>query len=244
MMNGVQVLRGLDVLRDVERGRVPATVARRDKLIELRRQALAIVREDKLLASRACWRVAALQGEPGADGWLELDGGRLQAPRLVPASGRLTGVACAVATLGAAITARIDALFAARQVSLALALDGVANELLFALSRRVQDRISLSLARQGLGVAGELRAGDPGLQLDAHSAVLALAGASAIDVRLTSTQMMSPPKSTSIVQGVGQDLPHQTWSRCDECHSRERCALIKDPAYGTAVLPSGSQAST
>ncbi len=112
MMNGVQVLRGLDVLRDVERGRVPATVARRDKLIELRRQALAIVREDKLLASRACWRVAALQGEPGADGWLELDGGRLQAPRLVPASGRLTGVACAVATLGAAITARIDALFA------------------------------------------------------------------------------------------------------------------------------------
>jgi len=204
---------------------------------------LSIVRDDDLLATRACWRVAPLRRDPDADGWLDLEGGRLHAPWLVPASGRLTGVACAVLTLGAALTQRIDALFAARQASLALALDGVANELLFALSRRVQDRIAATLARQGLGVAGELRAGDPGLDLDSHPTVLELAGASAIDVRLTSTLMLNPTKSTSIVQGVGLDLPLQTWSRCDGCRRRERCALVNDPAYRSAPAASALQAA-
>jgi hypothetical protein len=240
----VKVMRGIDVLRDVEQGRVPAAVSRRDRLVELRRRALSIVRDDDLLATRACWRIAPLRREPDAAGWLELDGGRLHAPWLVPASGRLTGVACAVLTLGAAVTQRIDALFAARQASLALALDGVANELLFALSRRVQDRMLADARRQGLGVAGELRAGDPGLDLDSHPTVLELAGAAAIDVRLTSTLMLNPTKSTSIVQGVGVDLPPQTWSRCDSCRTRDRCALVKDPAYRSAPTPSALPAAT
>jgi hypothetical protein len=239
----MQSMRGIDVVRDVELGRVPAAVARRDKLVELRRRALAMVRDDELLATRACWRVAALRREPDAAGWLELDGGRLHAPWLVPASGRLTGVVCAVLTIGAAVTQRIDALFAVRQASLALALDGVANELLFALSRRVQDRMLADARRQGLTVAGELRAGDPGLDLDAHPAVLELAGAAAIDVRLTSTLMLNPIKSTSIVQGVGVDLPRQTWSRCDACSRRDRCALVKDPAYRAAAASSALQAA-
>jgi hypothetical protein len=240
----VQVIRCIDVLGDVERSRVPASAARRDKLVALRQRALSIVRDDGLLAARACWRVAALRREPDASGWLDLDGGRLRAPWLVPTSGRLTGVACAVLTLGAAITQRIDALFAARQASLAMALDGVANELLFALSRRVQDRMAATLARQGLSVAGELRAGDPGLDLDAHPVVLELAGASAIDVSLTSTLMMNPTKSTSIVQGVGRDLPRQAWSRCDGCRSRERCALIQDPAYRRGADAAAPQEAT
>ena len=73
-------------------------------------------------------------------------------------------------------------------------------------------------------LTGELRAGDPGLALKAQQVVLYLAGAEQIGVRLTSTLMMNPTKSTSIVQGVGLDLPPQAWSRCDSCRSRERCA--------------------
>jgi hypothetical protein len=79
-------------------------------------------------------------------------------------------------------------------------------------------------------VAGELRAGDPGLQLQAQQTVLQLAGAADIGLSLTSTMMMNPTKSTSIVQGVGLALPAQTWSRCDHCRSRERCNLVKDAA--------------
>jgi len=125
---------------------------------------------------------------------------------------------------------RVAALFAERRASLAVALDGVANELLWALSRRVQDRLLAAMRRHGLCVAGELRAGDPGLALKAQQVVLDLAGAQRIGVSLTTTLMMNPTKSTSIVQGVGLNLPVQTWSRCDSCRSRDRCALMKDAA--------------
>ncbi|MDE1950499.1 MAG: hypothetical protein KGI35_17915, partial [Burkholderiales bacterium] len=124
----------------------------------------------------------------------------------------------------------VGTLFAQRRASLAVMLDSLGNELLFALSRRVQDRILGEARRQGLTVAGELRAGDPGLQLQAQRTVLQLAGAADIGINLTPTLMMQPAKSTSIVQGVGRSLPVQTWSRCDHCRSRERCSVAKGTA--------------
>ncbi|MFO1216981.1 MAG: hypothetical protein U1E89_01215 [Burkholderiaceae bacterium] len=227
---GPRLIEGLDVLADVAAAGVPGAVARRDKLIARRDEALAMIRADGLLAARACWRVAALRGEPGSGGVLDLDGGRLEAPWLVPASGQLTGVACAVATLGPALEARVASLFAERRVSLAMALDGLANELLVALVRRVQDRMFAALRRRGLCMAGELRAGDPGLALQAQRTVLALAGAEAIGVTLTGTLMMNPTKTTSLVQAVGYDLPRESWSRCDACRFRERCTLAAQTA--------------
>jgi hypothetical protein len=218
----------VDVLREVERGRVPSAIARRERLVALRAEAIAMVRDDALLQARASWRIVPLEGEPGAAGRLCIDGRFIDAPWLVPDAGRLSGVACAVATIGDALEHRVGELFAQRRASLAVALDGLGNELLFALSRRVQDRMLAQAQREGLTVAGELRAGDPGLQLSAQETVLDLAGAADVGVALTRTMMMNPTKSTSIVQGVGHDLPVQRWSRCDHCASRARCALVKD----------------
>ena len=56
----------------------------------------------------------------------------------------------------------------------ATALDALGNELLFEVSRRAQDRLHADAVRRGLSLAGELRAGDPGLALDAQPAVLQL----------------------------------------------------------------------
>lgn len=222
---GTHRIEGYDVLGQVARSPVPARIARREKLVALREEAMALVRAESLVEARGIWRMALLEGEPGAAGWLCVDGEHLDAPWLVPESGRLTAVACAVLTIGPAIDERIRTLFDARQASLALALDGVANEMVFALSRRVQDHLLATVRRDGLTVAGELRAGDPGLALQAQSTVLKLAGAAAIGVDLTSTLMMRPTKSASIVQGVGVDLPAAKWARCDTCRSRDRCTL-------------------
>ena len=78
--------------------------------------------------------------EPPSD-VLRAGGEALDALRLVPESGQLTAVGVGVCTLGPALEQRASALFAERRMSLALALDKLGNELLFALSRRVQDRI-------------------------------------------------------------------------------------------------------
>jgi len=218
-------LQGIDVLRDVRSRGVPPAAARRPLWRALRDDALELVAAEALADARAVWRFVALDREPGRDGTLCVDGRRLDAPRLVPESGRLMAVACAVCTIGDALEAKVGALFADRRASLAVALDGVGNELLFALSRRVQDRMLAAARRRGLTIAGELRAGDPGLALQAQRTVLELAGATEIGVDVTRAMMMRPTKSTSIVQGVGVALPAQSWSRCDDCRSRARCEL-------------------
>ena len=128
-----------------------------------------------LLNAAFCYRIVPLD-EPPSD-VLRAGGETLDAVRLVPETGQLTAVAVGVCTLGPALEQRATALFAERRMSLALALDELGNGILFALSRRVQDRIVIEARKQQLTAAGELRAGDPGLPLQAQAAVQRLAGA-------------------------------------------------------------------
>ena len=161
----------------------------------------------------------------------------IEAPWLLPASGTLTALACAVCTIGPALEQRVRTLFEQRQAALATALDALGNELLFEVSRRAQDRLHADAVRRGLSLAGELRAGDPGLALDAQHAVLQLAWADTIGVTLGAGLLMHPLKSTSFVIGAGIDLPATAWSRCDSCRSRDKCALQvrSAPAVAAAV---------
>jgi hypothetical protein len=150
-------------------------------------------------------------------------GESFHAPRLLPPSGELTGLAFGVCTLGPALERRVSALFAERLVSLALALDTLGNQILMEATRRLQDRILADIAKRGLTMAGELRAGDPGLALEAQPAVLRLAAADRIGVTMTETLALNPLKSASVVYGVGHDLPPANWSRCDECRWHTKC---------------------
>lgn len=194
----------------------------------LRGEALALARAEALVDARASYRIVPLTMAEG--GRLCLDGETLEAPWLLPASGTLTAVACAVCTLGGMLERRVSDLFVERRAALAVALDALANELLFVLSRQVQDRILAEARKAGLTMAGELRAGDPGLALAAQGTVLRLADGAAIGVRVTSGGMMHPVKSTSLVQGVGLALPAASWSRCEHCPSRARCAVATQAA--------------
>jgi hypothetical protein len=152
--------------------------------------------------------------------------------RLVPESGQLTAIAAAVCTLGPALERRTTALFAERRTSLALALDGVGNELAFVLSRLLQDRILAEARKRQLSAAGELRAGDPGLPLAAQAAVLRLAEADSIGVSVSRGQLLQPLKSMSMVLGIGIGLPPALWSRCDACPSLTKCRMS-----GRAAVP-------
>lgn len=195
----------------------------------MRREAFDLVKRESLVDPAYSYRIVPLEGLTA--GILLAEGERLEAPRLLPPSGELTAVACGVATLGTALEQRVTALFAERCVSLALALNDLGNELLFAATRRAQDRMLSEVRRRGLSMAGELRAGDPGLALEAQAAVLRLARAGRIGVRLGRGLMMHPAKSTSMLLGVGLDLPRAHWSRCDDCPSRSRCAVARADSH-------------
>lgn len=188
-----------------------------------REAAVAMVREEGLLAAAVTWRIVALDGLAG--GVLRAGGESFEAPRLLPDSGTLTALACGVATLGPALEQRASGLFAERRAALALALDELGNALLFEASRRLQDRMLAETRRRGLTMAGELRPGDPGLALAAQGPLLRLADAAAIGVTLSSGHALWPLKSTTMLLGVGIDLPAANWSRCDDCPNASRCRL-------------------
>jgi len=156
---------------------------------------------------------------------IDVGGAALDAPVLAAEIGELKAVAVAACTLGSALQDRISALFATRRRSLALALDTVANELLFRLADRAFATIRREARRAGLGIGIEASPGDPGVPLDQQASVLALADAARIGMHATGAGMLSPMKSLSFLVALGPNLRRRaTQGRCNCCPSRDRCA--------------------
>ncbi len=193
-----------------------------------RARALDLARAEGFGHAVITHRLVPLDGPAGAV--LVAGGEAFHAPRLLPESGDLTGLAFGAATLGPGLPERVSALFAERQMSLALALDAIGNLMLLEASRRLQDAVIAGVRRAGLTMAGELRPGDPGLALEAQPAVVRLAGGEAIRLTVTRSLALNPPKSATVVYGVGRDLPAVSWSRCDDCRSRPTCRVVRDAA--------------
>jgi hypothetical protein len=200
----------------------------------LRRDALALIESEALVHASYSYAIVPLDKVDGDT--IHAGGETLTAPMLLPQSGELTALGVGVCTLGPQVEARTTSLFAQRKGSLALALDWVASEMLFALGRRMQDRMLADTLKQGLSMAGELRAGDPGLDISEQAAVLRLAQADRIGVALFKGHLMTPLKSTSTVLGIGKNLPAVSWSRCDDCRSKPKCRLaLRAQAVAQAV---------
>lgn len=213
----------LNLLRSVAATPMPGRPSALRK--RMRRDALALAESEDLGEVAWSYRIVPLEQPVGQT--LRLEGETLHAPWLLPASGQLTALACAVCTVGPKLEARVTALFTEKRASIALALDALGTELLFAAARLVQDRMLADAQRQGLSLSGELHPGDPGLGLDAHAAVLRLAQAESIGISLRHGHTLHPLKSSSVVMGAGIDLPTATWSRCDRCPSKAKCKLAQ-----------------
>lgn len=230
----MRVARGFDVLGQAsavpQSGRPSASRER------LRREAIGLARVESLIDAAYSYCIVPLDRPPSAEDLLLHAGGEtLPACWLIPASGKLTALACCVCTIGPLLEKRVTSLFAEKRASLAVALDELGNEMLFAVSRRAQDRIHADAHRRRLTMAGELHAGDPGLDLSAQSTVLRLAQCENVGVALLHASIMTPLKSTAVVLGVGIALPPVTWSRCDLCPSRTKCGI--GTRSDTSALP-------
>lgn len=188
-----------------------------------RAEALEMISRENLLAASYSNTIVPLDAPPAET--LYAGGEVFHAPWLLPETGTLTALALSAATAGPGLEARVSELFTARRPSLALALDALANELLFAIARHAQDALLAQVKKRGLTMAGELRPGDPGLSMETQAAILRLAGADSIGVTATAHHVLQPVKSVSALFGVGIGLPPVRWSRCDHCPSRRNCRI-------------------
>jgi len=189
-----------------------------------RDQALEMIECEALARPAFGYRILPVQSVRGDA--IDVGDAALDAPALAAEIGGLKAVAAAACTLGSAVQERISALFATRRRSLALALDTVANELLFRLADRAFATIRREARRAGLGIGIEASPGDPGVPLEQQARVLALADAARIGIHTTGAGMLSPMKSLSFLVALGPNLHKRAApGRCNCCPSRDRCTV-------------------
>lgn len=212
-------VRGVDLKRELANAPVEGLSP---ALARLRRQAVDLLQEEQLIEASYSYNIVPLD-QPADGPRLRAGGETLEAARLLPASGELTALGCGIYTLGGRLERRVSELFRERRAALAVVLDEIGGELLFAMGRRIQDRMLSECYRKRLSMGAELHAGDPGLSLDAQAAVLRLAQGERIGVDLYRGGLLRPLKSGSVVFAVGRDLPEVAWSRCESCPSAAKC---------------------
>jgi hypothetical protein len=166
------------------------------------------------------WPVKEVRGD-----LFDLGRASLAIPGFGAFGARVSALAAGACTLGAALEARVGALWQAPNRLLALELDALGTELLFALAARAVAGIRREARRQGLEASAELNPGDPGLGLEAQPLVLALAGAERGGVRALERGMLNPVKSLSFVVALGRNLPGRAMQRCARCPARRRCRV-------------------
>jgi hypothetical protein len=200
----------------------------------LRDDAIALIAAEGLVEACYSYNIVAIERAVG--GVFHAGGETIEAPRLLPESGELTALGCGVCTLGPRLESRVSALFMEKRASLAVTVNEVANAMLFALGRRIQDRMLSECYRKRLTMGTELHAGDPGLELEAQAAVLRLAEAEKIGINLHRGQLLTPLKSASVVFAVGRNLPETSWSRCESCPSGAKCSYGRRQQQATSAM--------
>ena len=107
-----------------------------------------------------------------------------------------------------------------------LLLDGIGSAAVDSLTQQACKLITGEALARGYQVSSPISPGMPGLPITAQQQLLIMASGGEIGVSLTSSGMMVPRKSASMVVGLGLTMP--TWTRAEVC---AHCNLNKTCQY-------------
>jgi hypothetical protein len=135
-----------------------------------------------------------------------------------------THVAAGVCTIGDAIENEVRAGFAMSDRLRAVMLDEIGTLALYRLGDRLEELIHDEAKRLELEASGALNPGEDGFSISQQGKVLELAGGREIGISQTTTGMLNPRKSLSMILGFGTRM--RKWNRgerCAVCAARDRC---------------------
>jgi hypothetical protein len=142
-------------------------------------------------------------------------------------------IAAAVCTIGGALEERVSAVLDEDPV-LALALDGLGTAAVDVLTTEVCGQVAAEVEARGLRATVPLSPGMMGWSLaDGQDQIFSLLNAGGIGVVLTSSRLMVPRKSASMVIGVGRRVISGRRT-CDLCDIRDTCRYQTRPDRRTA----------
>jgi hypothetical protein len=135
-------------------------------------------------------------------------------------------LAFVVGTIGPKLEKQVTAYNRKSEALRGLLLDGIGSAAVDSLIQQVCKFITEEASGRGYQVSSPISPGMPGLPITAQQQLLTMASSEKIGVSLTSSGMMVPRKSASMVIGLGLKMP--TWTRAEVC---AHCNLNKTCQY-------------
>ncbi len=133
-------------------------------------------------------------------------------------------LAIAVGTIGPGLEGKAIKYFNRKESLRGTLLDGIGSVAVDLLSEEAAKLITAEAASRGYQSSSPVNPGMPGFPVSEQKQLLTLVPVKDIGVRLTSSGMMSPRKSVSLIIGMGPQMPVLTQAKiCARCHSGKTC---------------------
>jgi hypothetical protein len=135
-------------------------------------------------------------------------------------------LAVVVGTVGPRLEKQATDYFERDEPLRGLLLDGIGSAAVDSITQEVCKFMAGEASSRGYQVSSPINPGMPGLPITEQWQLFKMVPAREIGVRLTSSGIMVPRKSTSMVMGIGPQM--KTWTRTETC---VRCSLGKTCPY-------------
>jgi hypothetical protein len=142
-------------------------------------------------------------------------------PSLLP---RAKELAIAVCTIGPRLEKQVTDYTSQGEPLRGTLLDGIGSAAVDSLMEEVCRFVAEEASSRGYEASSPISPGMPGLSITEHGQWLKLVPAEEIGVSLTSSGIMTPRKSISMVIGIGPEMAK--WTRaevCARCHLKKTC---------------------
>jgi cobalamin-dependent methionine synthase I len=187
------------------------------------RQLLATVEKRRLLEPAVAYEIYAVTDTTQRQ--LSLDSGLADHdPFLRSLLSGAKEMAIAVCTIGPGLEKQVTEYTNQGEPLRGMLLDGIGSAAVDSLAEEFRGFVANEASSRGYEAGGPINPGMPGLPITAQWRLLELVPAQEIGVSLTSSGMMIPRKSVSMVMGIGPQMAK--WSRaevCARCSLRETC---------------------
>jgi len=191
----------------------------RDLILEL----VASVRKTHLLEPAAAYEYHSVTGVNGYRIWLE-DGKAINGPLLPAIFPGVKELAVLLITIGPKLEKRVADYSRNGAARRGIVLDGIGSAAVDILISQVVRFISADVSPQGYVTSSQIHPGMPGFPLSEQQNLRGLVKADEIDVSVTSSGMLVPRKSSSMVIGIGPNMVRWTQAEvCARCSLRETC---------------------
>lgn len=187
------------------------------------RELLASVKKASLLEPAVAYEYYTVSSMNGSQ--TSLDGDKAIHGPLIPAIfPEAKELAVLLCTIGPRLEKQVTDYSKSGEAMRGMILDGIGSTAVDMMAPEVLRRLASEVSSRGYEISSPVNPGMPGFPLTEQWNLLGLVNADEIGVSLTSSGIMVPRKSASMVMGIGPKMTRWTQAEvCARCSLRETC---------------------